>query len=109
MDLNPAQLAAFEKHGYLRIPALFFTDEIDVLRRGLDEIKAMTDRPEIVRERASDSVRLVYVADRFHDTWRRLVHHPRWIGPSRQLLTGDIYLHQLRINSKTAFDGQGWW
>ena len=109
MDLNPAQLAAFEKHGYLRIPALFFTDEIDVLRRGLDEIKAMTDRPEIVRERACDSVRLVYVADRFHDTWRRLVHHPRWIGPSRQLLTGDIYLHQLRINSKTAFDGQGWW
>ena len=109
MNLTASQIAGFEQDGYLTVPALFSRAEIERLRGGLDEIKVMADRPEIVRERTNDSVRLVYGADRFHDIWRRLSRHPRWIGPARQLLGSDIYLHQLRINPKAAFDGQGWW
>lgn len=109
MQLNAEQLAAFERDGYVTIPALFATAEVAALRSALERIKTMTDRPEVVRERTNDAVRLVYGAHRFDDVYRRLSRHPRWIEPARQLLGGDLYIHQTRINPKAAFDGQGWW
>lgn len=109
MKLSQEQLQAFERDGYVTVPALFTRDEVAVLRDALDRVKAMTDRPEVVRERTNDSVRVVYGAHRFEDVYRRLSRHPRWIEPARQLLGGDIYIHQTRINPKAAFDGQGWW
>lgn len=109
MNLSPDQLQDFARAGYVTVPALFNRDEVSALRRALDRIKILSDRPEIVRERTNDAVRLVYGAHRFDDVYRRLSHHPRWIEPARQLLGGDIYIHQTRINPKAAFDGQGWW
>jgi ectoine hydroxylase len=109
MKLSAQQLADFETRGYVTVPALFSPEEVRVLKAALEDVKRRTDRPEVVRERTNDAVRLIYGAHRFDEVFRRLVHHPRWIEPARQLLGGDIYLHQLRINPKAAFDGQGWW
>lgn len=109
MKLSPQQLAAFDECGYVTVPALFDGAEIAALRAALARIKASAHRPQVVRERTNQSVRLIYGAHLFDDTWNRLAHHPRWIEPARQLLGGDLYIHQLRINPKAAFDGQGWW
>ena len=108
MKLAEEQLAAFDKKGYVVLPELFSSREVEKMRAALSDVLKL-DRPELVRERHSESVRLVYGADRFNATFDRLVHHPRWIGPARQLLKSDVYLHQLRINPKAPFDGGGWW
>ncbi len=108
MKLSEEQLATFERNGYVVVPDLFSVREVELMRNALADVVKL-DRPELVRERNNDSVRLVYGADRFNTTFNCLVHHPRWIGPARQLLKGDVYLHQLRINPKAPFDGGGWW
>jgi ectoine hydroxylase len=108
MQLTATQIAQFERDGYVTAPALFTPDEVALMRRSLAAIKR-SDRPEVVRERTNDAVRLVYGAHRFDDVWRRVCRHPRWLGPAEQLLGSGVYIHQLRINPKAAFDGQGWW
>ncbi|MFN8753458.1 MAG: phytanoyl-CoA dioxygenase family protein [Betaproteobacteria bacterium] len=109
MKLSAQQLAQFAERGYITVAALFDGAEIHALRTALARIKASSHQPQVVRERTNQSVRLVYGAHLFDDTWNRLAHHPRWIEPACQLLGGHLYIHQLRINPKAAFDGQGWW
>jgi ectoine hydroxylase len=108
MMLTDTQLNAFERNGYVTVSGLFSQSEVDVLRTALGDVLKL-DRPELVRERHNDSVRLVYGAHRFNAAFDCLVHHPRWIAPARQLLNSGVYLHQLRINPKAPFDGGGWW
>lgn len=110
MTLTEDQIETYHARGLVTVPGLFTKAEVASLRSALGRILAEErHRPELIREKDNDAVRLVYGADTFDDTYHRLLHHPRWIGPARQLLASDIYLHQLRINPKAAFDGGGWW
>jgi ectoine hydroxylase len=36
------------------------------------------------------------------------VRHPNFIAPAEQMLGGDVYIHQFKINAKAAFDGDVW-
>lgn len=108
MKLNPHQLTAFENDGIVAVENLFATSEIAKLKQALAEVKA--ERPEgSVSQRFSDSLRLIYGADRHHPVFARFARHPRWVKPAKQLLGEDVYIHQMRINTKAAFDGEGWW
>lgn len=110
MLLSQAQIDAYATRGYVTVPGLFTQPEVAVLRRALQHIlERERHRPELIREKSNDSVRLIYGADTYNEAYRRLLHHPRWLGPARQLLGSDVYLHQLRINPKAPFDGGGWW
>lgn len=110
MQLTPQQIDAYETRGYVAVPGLFSRTEVGVLKAALADILAhQGHRPELIREKSNDSVRLIYGADTYNDAYYRLLHHPRWIRPARQLLQSEVYLHQLRINPKAPFDGGGWW
>ncbi len=109
MQLSQAQIADYHRQGYVTVPGLFTRPEVDVLNRALD---AFIDerRPEAhLQRRGSEAPRLIYAADRYSEAFRRLSLHPRWIGPARQLLGSDVYIHQLRINPKAPFDGESFW
>jgi ectoine hydroxylase len=108
MKLNEQQLATFQKDGIVAVENLFSQPEIDRLHSALTEVKAARP-PGSVAQRSSDSLRLIYGAHRHHPVYHRLVHHPRWVEPAKQLLESEVYIHQLRINTKAAFDGEGWW
>ena len=42
------------------------------------------------------------------ELYRRLSVHPRLVEPARQILGGEVYLHQFKINAKEAQDGEIW-
>ena len=107
MRLDAAELAQFEREGYLFRPAVFAPDEIAVLTAELPALFAQ-ERPENVRERDGRTVRTTFAAHRFNDAYRRLGRHPRLIDPVRQILGGEVYMHQFKINAKAAFDGDVW-
>lgn len=109
MRLKEEQISSFRTKGYVTVPALYGREEIALLKSSLDNIKKMSDRPEVVRERTNNSVRLIYGAHHFDEAYRRLSQHPRWVSAASQLLDDDVYIHQMRINPKAAYDGQGWW
>ena len=107
MRLSEAQLAQFREEGYLLIPDLFDATEIGVMRAEVPGIFAQY-RPENVREKTGDVVRTAFAVHTYNETFRRLVRHPRFIGPAQDMLGGPVYIHQFKINGKAAFDGDVW-
>ena len=107
MKLTQAQVESFDSEGYLFFPGLFRPDEIKVL---LDEVPALyaERRPENVREKTGDVVRINFAAHLYSAPFARLARHPRMVEPVKQLIGEDLYMHQFKINGKQAFDGDVW-
>src|SRR5690348_18391273 len=104
MKLSADEIAQFDRDGYLFFPSLFKPEEIKVLTDEVPRIYAMR-RPENVREKGSDAVRTNFAAHMYSEPFARLARHPRMIDPVMQILEEKVYMHQLKINGKMAFDG----
>lgn len=107
MKLTDQQLQDFDRDGYLFFPSLYSPDEMKVLLAQIPEIYAQ-HRPEIIREKGSDSVRTVFAGHLINEAFAKLGRHPRMIEPVSQALGEDVYMHQFKINGKRAFDGDVW-
>ncbi|HLJ65362.1 MAG TPA: phytanoyl-CoA dioxygenase family protein [Stellaceae bacterium] len=108
MKLSQAQIEEFEENGYLFLPSLFSSREMDLLNAEVPGIFAQT-RPEVVREKGSQAPRSAFYVQHWNEMFARLSRHPRLIGPGMGLLGSDeLYLHQFKINAKAAFDGAVW-
>src|SRR3982750_2870267 len=112
MKMTDAQLAQFERDGFIVFPGLFDRAEIDVLRAEparLSGVKADT----VMREHTG-GVRSIF---RVHEedgathspAFRALVRTPRVLEPTRQALrTDDVYVYHTKINTKPAIEGTVW-
>ena len=65
------------------------------------------DRQEVWREK-SGVARTTFAAHQYNEGFRRLGSHPRLIEPVEQLLDGQVYMHQYKVNAKAPFDGAVW-
>ena len=106
MKLTAAQLAEFNDLGYLFLPDCFNREEADLLRHEADRVYAL-ERDEIWRE-SSGAPRTAFAAHTYNEAFSRLGAHPRLIEPVRQILDGEVYMHQYKVNAKAAFDGEVW-
>lgn len=107
MKLSAANLDAYARDGYVFFPELFSPEEIRTLTARVPEIFAM-DRPEVIREKTSGVARTAFAAQNYDEAFARLARHPNLIEPAKQILGGDVYMHQFKINAKAAFDGEQW-
>jgi len=107
MKLSAAEVARFDREGYLFFPGLFSPTEIKVLTDEVPTLYAQ-QRPENVREKGSHAVRTNFAAHLYSAPYARLARHPRMVEPVRQLFGEDVYMHQFKINGKMAFEGDVW-
>ncbi len=107
MKLTESQLEQFHTDGYLLLPNLFDDTEIKVLRDAADTVYAL-DREEVFRESDGKTARTAFAAHEYNEAFRRLGRHPRLIQPVQQILKGDVYMHQYKVNAKAAFTGDVW-
>ena len=107
LTLKESQLKQFETEGYLFFEDVFSVDEAAMLRAAADTVYAM-DRKEVVREKDGKTARTAFAAHTFNEAFRRLGRHPRLIEPVKQILGGDVYMHQYKVNAKAAFNGDVW-
>jgi ectoine hydroxylase len=107
MKLTSAQIAEFDRDGYLFFPSLFSAAEMRVLTDAVPALYAER-RPENVREKDGETVRTNFAAHMYSAPFARLARHPRMVGPVAQLLGEPVYMHQFKINGKMAFDGDLW-
>jgi len=107
MKLTPAQVAQFERDGYLFFPGRFTPEETRLL---VDAVPALYARRAAynVREKDSDAVRTNFAAHLYSEPFARLARHPRMVEPVEQLLDEKLYMHQFKINGKMAFEGDVW-
>ncbi len=107
MQLSEAEKRRFDEEGYLFFPELFSPAEAAVLRAEADRLYAL-EREEVVRESDGTTVRTVFAAHRFSDVFEKVARHPRLVGPAMEILGGEVYIHQFKVNAKAAFDGDVW-
>jgi ectoine hydroxylase len=106
MRLTDQQVQQFEDEGYLFLPDCFSPEEVAALRTEAVSIYD-TDRPEVWREK-SGAPRTAFAAHTYNEAFRLLGAHPRLINPVEQLFDEQLYMHQYKINAKSAFDGEVW-
>ena len=106
MNLSDQQLKQFDEEGYLFFPGMFSEAESRLLKSEADAVYAM-EREEVWREK-SGVARTAFAAHTYNEGFRRLGAHPRLIDPVSQVLEGDLYMHQFKVNAKAAFDGDVW-
>ena len=85
MKLTPAQIAQFERDGYLFFPSLFTGAEIKLLT---DEVPALyaQRRPENVREKTGDVVRTNFAAHLYSYPFAKLARHPRMVEDRKSVV-----------------------
>ena len=105
--LTEAQLRQFDEKGYLFLADVFSPEETGLLLDEAHKVFAL-DREEVVREKDGKTARTAFAAQHYNEAYRRLGRHPRLVEPVRQILGGDVYMHQFKINAKAAFDGDVW-
>ncbi len=107
MKLTSEQVAQYQNDGYIFVSSLFCADEITLLN---DRLSVLLEerRPEVLMEINSGSVRSIISPHLRDELFRKLSLHPRLLEPVRQLLNGEIYLHQFKVNTKGAHDGEIW-
>ena len=106
-SLTDREQEAFDEQGYVVVSDCLGAAEIDILRTQLPAVLA-DDSPRRVLERDGRTVRAVHGVHATNDVFSRLVRHPRLIGPAQRILDDDVYVHQFKINVKSAFEGDIW-
>lgn len=107
MKLTNEQLQQFETEGWVLLPEVFSSAEVEILTGELPKIFRL-QREEVWREKDGESVRTAFAAHKYNEAFERLGAHPRLIKPVMHLLDGPVYIHQYKINGKAAFNGDVW-
>ena len=106
MQLTQQQIDDFNREGWLFLPELFSREEVDLLAREAEGIYD-TKRPEVWREK-SGAPRTAFAAHLYNEAFGLLGAHPRMIDPVEQIFGEKAYMHQYKINAKSAFTGDVW-
>lgn len=107
MNLDQEQIDRYHRDGFLVIESLFDPTETRLLGDAF-ESDCETEGPHRILEGDGSRVRALYASHERRPEFGALVRSPRLLGPSRQLLTDDMYVYQFKINSKSAFGGDKW-
>jgi len=107
MKLASEQLDSLAAQGFLMLPGLFSSAEVDALRERLPALLADGHEGNII-ERDSGEVRTSMGLHLRDDRFAALVRHPRLVGPALQVLGEPAYIQQVKVNVKAAFSGEVW-
>ncbi|HEX7035452.1 MAG TPA: ectoine hydroxylase [Pseudomonadales bacterium] len=108
--LTAQHLAQFERDGFLVLDGFFRPREVrgfleDLEAYGRDP--ALCERPQVIREADSGAIRSIFAIHRLSGRFDALVRDSRLLELAGQILDGDVYVHQSRLNRKPAFRGRG--
>ncbi len=107
MQLTEQQIEDFRRDGFLVLPGVFSPDEVALLGRAAVEAFAQ-NTPTNIREKDSAEVRTAMGLHLRSTVFARLVRHPRLLGPAMQLAGERLYVQQVKVNVKAAFEGEPW-
>lgn len=107
--LTPAQLAAYDRDGFVVLPQVFTADETATLRHAVEALAADPKtalRAEAVCEPQSAIVRSIFKVHAIDPVIAQLARDPKLVAIARQIVGSDVYIHQSRANLKPGFHGK---
>lgn len=106
--LTAEQTAAYAERGYHVHPSLYSPAAAGELLAAAHRLADAADpqHDDVILEPGGDAVRSVFRVHRTSDRFKAVCKSPELVGIARQLLGGDVYVYQSRINFKPAFSGK---
>lgn len=108
--LDEASLSQYERDGFLWFEGFFSQHSVEPFIEELREIEGNREwmkSEQVISDPSSGRVRSVFAMHRLSKRFDELTRDARILGMARQLLGGDAYIHQSRINDKFGFEGGG--
>lgn len=108
--LSEDALSLYERDGFLWFEGFFSQERTEPFFDELCEMAkdaALMESEHVIKDPGSGEIRSVFNMHQISERFRRLTQDPRILGMVRQLLGGDVYIHQSRINDKYGFQGRG--
>lgn len=108
--LGEEALSRFERDGFLWFEGFFARERMAPFFRELEALatdKSLMDSDQVILDPETGELRSVFAMHLLSERFARLTRDPRILGMVRQLLGGDVYIHQSRINDKYGFQGSG--
>jgi ectoine hydroxylase len=106
MRLTATQIKKYKDNGFLLIRNVFDLGEIKALLKEM-AILYNKDSPRRILER-NGQVRSLFAPEIDSHLFAKTIKLERLVIPSMQLLNNKVYVHQTKINSKFAMEGE-WW
>ena len=107
VKLSEFQLEQFERDGFLILSDLFSAEEVEIIRAELPTLFEGETEANIA-EKKDSAVRTIMGLHQRNAVFDRLVRHPRLVEPARQIAGPDLYIQQVKVNVKAAFEGDVW-
>jgi ectoine hydroxylase len=107
--LDRQTVDSFDTNGFVAVDTLLDADVVADLQHELSALRtseALVDDERSVLEPDSREIRSIFEVHLVNTAFGALVADPRLVGPARQLLGSDVYVHQSRVNFKPGFNGQ---
>ena len=99
----------YDNRGFIEFDQLFSPSEILTFENEINQLAHSPKtgvRPEVIREPDDLAVRSIFAVHELSDVFRALACDDRLLGPARQVLGSDVYVHQSRVNLKPPFRGK---
>lgn len=108
--LGITELNSFTDGGYLIRPGTVDEDTLAPVRHEIDRMAAdlSADDPRVIRE-PKGTIRSIFQPHLLSDLIADIVRLDTVLPVARQLLGGDVYIHQARINLMPGFTGSGFY
>lgn len=107
MQVNAEQRHFFHDQGYVLLPARLSPDIVAAIRAEAARLSTQESRARI-HEHHRSAVRAIHGGHLVSDLMAQLVRVAPVLEPVRQLLGGEVYLYQFKVNTKAAFVGDAW-
>jgi ectoine hydroxylase len=107
--LSALHRRAHETRGFLAFPGFLHADELRTYQEEAERLRtldALAGRPEVITEPGGGEVRSVFEVHKLSEVIDRLSRHPKILNVVTEILGGDVYLHQSRVNYKPGFRGK---
>ncbi|WAZ19576.1 phytanoyl-CoA dioxygenase family protein [Streptomyces cinnabarinus] len=101
------QRIAYADQGWCRAPRELGPDALAKVRSSVRAIAA-TERPEVVYEEGTRTVRALHGCHRYDEVCAELVRHPVLLDLAEALIGGPVYLYQFKVNIKSPRQGRKW-
>ncbi|MEM9293425.1 MAG: phytanoyl-CoA dioxygenase family protein [Acidobacteriota bacterium] len=107
MRLDQDIALQYQQRGFVVLDGLFDAEEVQLMN---ERTQTLFGQPSSARvlEKDGKTVRAVHGCHLHDDLFGAMVRDPRLIDPAQQLLGGDVYVFQFKINAKAAFTGDVW-
>lgn len=107
MQLARKQIEAYHRDGFLEVPGMFSTEEVEVLRAAYAR-DCQNEGPYVIRESDGSGIRAIYASHLRQPEFDLLTKSQRFLASAKQLVDYDLYIYQFKINSKPALGGESW-